>query len=175
MTDQRNGSKAIVCMMTHYMAWANKIMLNSVLEIPNEEIVKPRQALFGNIAHTFNHILVIDKVFQAHLEGKSHNFTSRNTDETPPFHKTKDELQRLDQYYVSLAENLSEIELNGNIKFEFIGGGTGNMTRMEILLHLTNHATYHRGFISDMLSQVPHMCASSDLTIFLRDVWSAGK
>lgn len=175
MTDQHNGSKAIVCMMTHYMAWANEIMLNSVLEIPNDEIIKPRQALFGNIAHTFNHILVIEKVFQAHLEGKSHNFTSRNTDETPPFHKIKEELQQLDQYFVNLAENLSEIELNDNIKFKFIGGGTGNMTRMEILLHLANHATYHRGFISDMLSQVPHMCTSSDLTIFLRDVWSAEK
>jgi len=173
MTDQINGSKAIVCMMMQYMAWANEVMLNSVLDIPDDEIVKPRQALFGNIAHTFNHILVIEKVFQAHLEGKTHNFTSRNTDETPPFLEIKEDLNQLDQYYVGLAKSMSEAELNDKIKFKFIGGDTGIMTPMEIFLHLANHATYHRGFISDMLCQVPHMCNSSDLTIFLRDVWPA--
>ena len=56
-------------MMTHYMAGADKVMLACVAKFRDAEIVKPRAALFGNIAHTFNHILVIKKIFQAHLEG----------------------------------------------------------------------------------------------------------
>ena len=64
-----NGSQYTARMMTHYMAWANKVMLAGVAKLPDAEIVKPRPALFGNIAHTFNHILVIEKIFQAHLEG----------------------------------------------------------------------------------------------------------
>ncbi len=64
-----NGSQYTARMMTHYMAWANKVMLAGVAKLLDAEIVKLRPALFGNIAHTFNHILVIKKIFQAHLEG----------------------------------------------------------------------------------------------------------
>ena len=80
-------------------------------------------------------------------------------------------LEALDWYYVELAERLSAEELKETIRFEFIGGGDGAMTRQEILLHLVNHATYHRGFISDMLSQVPFMGDANDLSVFLRDAW----
>jgi uncharacterized damage-inducible protein DinB len=45
------------------------------------------------------------------------------------------------------------------------------MTRLEILLHLANHATYHRGFISDMLYQIPVIGDANDFTVFLRDAW----
>lgn len=37
----------------------------------------------------------------------------------------------------------------------FVGGGEGAMSRMEILHHIVNHTTYHRGFVSDMLYQIP--------------------
>ena len=53
----------MVRMMTHYMAWANTTMFNSVSRISDTEIVKERQTLFGNIAHTFNHILVVQNIF----------------------------------------------------------------------------------------------------------------
>lgn len=159
----------LIRMMARYMAWANNVMLNSVERIPDDEIVKPRKALFGSIVHTLNHILVIEDVFQAHLEGRQHGYTARNTETSPPFHEVKKKLQRLDQYYVDLADRLTDEELNERINFEFIGGGSGSMTRGEIILHLVNHATYHRGFVSDMLFQISHPCDSNDLSIFLRD------
>jgi uncharacterized damage-inducible protein DinB len=165
------GLHDIVRMMTHYMAWANKVMLNSVSRLPPAEIVKPRQALFGTIAHTFNHILVIEDIFRCHLEDRRHGYTARNTPTSPPFEEVRDRLEAMDQYYVELAERLSVEELNETIRFAFVGGGDGAMTRQEILLHLVNHATYHRGFIADMLHQVPFMSEANDLSVFLRDAW----
>jgi len=165
------GSQHVVRMMTNYMAWANKVMLNSVSRLPPAEIVKPRQALFGTIAHTFNHILVIEDIFRCHLEDRRHSYTARNTETSPPFEEVRSGLQRMDQYYVKLAERLTDDELKETIRFEFVDGGDGAMTRQEILLHLVNHATYHRGFISDMLYQVPFMGDANDLSVFLRDVW----
>ena len=165
------GVQQMVRMMTNYMAWANTTMFNSVSRIPESEIVKERQTLFGNIAHTFNHILVVHKIFQAHLEGKSHSYTARNTETSPPFADVREQLEKLDQYYVVLASQLSQPELDEVIKFTFVGGGDGEMTRSEILLHLSNHSTYHRGFISDLLYQVPYKGDSNDLPVFLRDIW----
>lgn len=163
------ANQQLVRMMTHYMAWANSLMLESAARLPEAELIKPRQALFGNIAHTFNHILVIEKIFQAHLEGRSHPYTARNTEAAPPFAEVRRELESMDRYYVSLAATLSAEALSEDIEFTFVGGG--RMTRMEILLHMVNHATYHRGFVSDMMYQIPHQAGANDLPVFLRDAW----
>ena len=44
------------------------------------------------------------------------------------------------------------------------------MTKGEILLHVVNHTTYHRGFVADFFCQVPARPPTTDLTVFLRDV-----
>ncbi len=168
---EATGTQQMARMMTCYMAWANTTMFNSVSRISDAEIVKERQTLFGNIAHTFNHILVVHNIFQAHLEGKSHHYTARNTETSPPISDVREQLEKMDQYYVALASQLNQAELDEVINFTFVGGGDGAMTRTEILLHLVNHSTYHRGFISDMLYQVPHKGNKNDLTVFLRDAW----
>lgn len=43
------------------------------------------------------------------------------------------------------------------------------MTREQIVLHVVNHATYHRGFVGDMMYQVPFAPPSNDLPVFIRD------
>jgi uncharacterized damage-inducible protein DinB len=44
------------------------------------------------------------------------------------------------------------------------------MTRGEILLHIVNHTSYHRGFVGDMMYQIPVRAPTTDLPVFLRDV-----
>ena len=46
------------------------------------------------------------------------------------------------------------------------------MSREDILLHPANHATYHRGFVSTLLYPLVNGGAVTDLTVFIRDVWS---
>ncbi len=175
INEDASGSKMVVKMMTSYMAWANNVMLNSVSELPTEEITKPRKALFGSIAHTFNHILIVEEIYRAHLEGREHGYVSRNTETSPLFEEVKTRLHELDSYYVDLANTLNASELQEIIEFEFVGGGKGKMSRLEIFLHLSNHATYHRGFISSLLFQIPFSGDANDLSVFLRDAHPSTK
>jgi uncharacterized damage-inducible protein DinB len=166
------GLRETARLMTHYMEWANALMLESAAKLPPGELEKPRQTLFGTIVHTFNHILVIEDIFRAHLEGRVHDYTARNTQSPPPFETVRRRLEEMDKHYVGLADRWTDGEMAETIRFQFVGGGDGAMTRAEILLHLANHATYHRGFVSDMFYQVPHRAAANDLTVFLRDAWA---
>ena len=77
-------------MLTRYKAWANEITFSTVAALPEGEATKPRPTLFKNMVHTLNHPYVIDCMFQAHLEGRPHGFTARNTPTHPPL----DELWR---------------------------------------------------------------------------------
>jgi len=167
------ANRSMVRMMTRYMAWADEVMLENAAALPAGALVAPRDTLFGSVSGTVDHILVVGEIFRAHLEGQRHPHTSRRRLVTRPFAVVADELRAIDRYYVDFAERQSEAELDEVVRFTFIGGGDGAMTRADILLHLVNHATYHRGFVSTLL--YPHRLEgrANDLTVFLRDVWAA--
>jgi uncharacterized damage-inducible protein DinB len=65
---------------------------------------------------------------------------------------------------------MTDAALEQKVNFTFVGGGQGVMTRGEILLHVVNHTTYHRGFVADLFYQIPALPPITDLPVFLRDV-----
>ena len=166
------GTASQLQMLIRYKAWADELTFRSVMSLPDEEITRERQTTFKSMVHTLNHVYVVDDIFRAHLEGRPHGYTARNTEVPPPIQALWQACQEMDLWYVELADRLSETELAETISFEFVGGGLGAMTRQDILLHLVNHATYHRGFVSDMMYQVPAVPPANDLPVFLRDVWA---
>lgn len=155
--------------LTRYNRWANELMLAAVSKLPDGEATKPRQTLFKNIVHTLNHNYVIDAIFQAHLEGREHGYAARNTAEPPPLEELWPAQRRLDDWYVAWSDGISDTALDEKLSFTFVGGSEGIMTRGEMILHVVNHTTYHRGFAADLFYQVPLRPPTTDLTVFLRD------
>ena len=156
-------------MLTQYKAWANEITYKAVCSLPPGEALKQRQTRFGNMVHTLNHVYVIDDVFKSHLLGTKHKYTARNTEQTPDLSELMKAQREMDQWYVNYVETHTEKQLSTIVKFEFIGGGNGQMSGAEIILHIVNHGTYHRGFVGDLLYQVPAASPANDLPVFLRN------
>ena len=156
-------------MLTRYNAWANKLIFDAVAALPEGEATKERASLFKNMVHTLNHIYVIDMIWQAHLEGREHGFTARNTPAHPPLTELWRTQQAIDNWYIAWSDGLSNTALDEKVSFTLIGGNQGEMTRGEILLHVVNHTTYHRGFVADLFYQVPARPPTTDLPVFLRE------
>jgi uncharacterized damage-inducible protein DinB len=117
-----------------------------------------------------NHVYVVDDIFKAHLKSERHAYTSRNTDEYPKLYELSSKQGKMDSWYLDYITNLNEYQLEKIISFEFVGGGQGDMSISEIILHIVNHGSYHRGFVSDMMYQIPSVPPANDLTVYLRDV-----
>jgi len=156
-------------MLARYSAWANRLIFDAVAGLPAGEATKPRQSLFKNMVHMLNHNYVIDRIFQAHLEGREHGYTARNTPDHPPLDELWRAQQEIDAWYIGKYDAMRDTELNGVVRFAFVGGGEGAMTRGEMLLHVVNHTSYHRGFVAEMFYQVPARPPTTDLPVFLRD------
>ena len=155
--------------LIRYKAWADELTFPSVINLPEGEASKKRKTNFGSMAHTLNHVFVVDDIFRHHLEGQRLSYTSRNTPDTPPLPELFQKQRAMNKWYLDLIERLTPDELSETVHFEFVGGGNGAMTREEIFLHLVNHATYHRGFVNDMMYQVPAKPPSNDLPVYLRE------
>lgn len=156
--------------LTRYNAWANRLIFDAVAALPPGEAEKPRQGLFKNMLHMLNHNYVIDRIFQAHLEGRTHGYTARNTPDYPPLAELWKQQQGIDAWYVERYDAYTPAQLGEAVRFTYVGGGEGAMTRAEILMHIVNHTSYHRGFVAEMIYRVPATPPTTDLTVFLRDV-----
>lgn len=161
-------------MFLQYRVWADRLTYEALLKLPREEIVKPRQTTFGTILQTLGHVHVVDDMFRHHLQGTEHGYRSRQVDQILDLGELWSATQALHQWYMRACAGWSVDDLKEQISFAFIDGQTGIMTREEIILHVVNHATYHRGFIGDMLKQIPHNWPANDLTVFLRDHYDRG-
>ena len=156
--------------LTRYNSWANQLIFDALAALPQGEATKPRATLFKNMVHTLNHNYVIDLIWQAHLEGRDHGFTARNTPDHPPLEELHAKQQAIDDWYIAWSDAQSEATLAQAVHFTLIGGNRGVMTRGEILLHIVNHTTYHRGFVADLMYQVPGARPpTTDLPVYLRE------
>jgi len=155
--------------LLRYKAWANRTLFTTVGRLPAGEATKPRATRFGNIVHTLNHVFVVEDIFRAHLEGRSHGYTSRNTAAPPPLEDLRAKVEAMDRWWIDYLSSLKTEQLDEVVHFEFVDGDHGSMTRREILLHLVIHATYHRGFVGEMLFQAAVDPQATDFTVYVRD------
>lgn len=155
-------------MLARYNAWANQLTFDAVAALPEGEATKERKSLFKNMVHSLNHNYVIDRIWQAHLEGREHGYTVRNTPDYPPLPELWREQQAIDAWYIVWADAQTDASLAERLTVTLIGGNRTAMTRGEMLLHVVNHTSYHRGFIADLFYQVPARPPTTDLPVYLR-------
>jgi uncharacterized damage-inducible protein DinB len=158
--------------LARYRAWAEKLTYEAVAALPRGEAETERPTLFKTIIGTLNRNYLIDRVWQAHVEGRDHGVSARNL----MLHAELSELwaaqQDMNRWWIEWSATQSAIGLTETVRFCFIGGDESTMARGAILLHVVNHATYHRGWIADMFFQVPAKNPTTDLPAFPREAGS---
>jgi uncharacterized damage-inducible protein DinB len=128
-----------------------------------------RPTLFGNMLRTLNHSHVVDRIWMAHLEGRPHGYTALNTEDTPALAELRSAQAAQDQWFVAYAGRLTAAASDEVVQFRFVDGGAGAMTRGDMLLHVVNHKTYHRGWVADMFFQDKARPPQMDLPVYLRE------
>jgi uncharacterized damage-inducible protein DinB len=116
-----------------------------------------------------DHIHVVDRIFQHHLQGLPHMFQAARSEEMPDLQALADSAREVDDWYASYVAGLSESDLGQSVDFVFTSGKPARMRRSEIILHVCLHGTYHRGNAGAVL-QLKGLTPSRDsITDFLED------
>jgi uncharacterized damage-inducible protein DinB len=127
--------------LIRYKAWADS-GLHDVVERNLGRLNSEDTNILGLI---LDHINVVDRIFQHHLQGLPHEFGAPRSDGPVDFRKLADSTREIDDWYESYVWNLSGRDFKEPIDFVFTSGRPARMTRGEIILHVCLHGTYHRG------------------------------
>jgi uncharacterized damage-inducible protein DinB len=130
-----------------YKAWANVELLTALTRLgPLRRLTITRLAI-----KALSHSYVVDRIFAAHLRQKAHAYTSANLSELPALDDLAADLRASDQEYIRYVSELDRDALSERIDFVFTDGAPGRMSREEMLVHVINHGTGHRGQVSALM------------------------
>jgi uncharacterized damage-inducible protein DinB len=154
--------------LTRYNAWVNQLIFEAVTKLTLEVTTDEQRIIIQKIIRVLNHVGIVDHIWQAHLEGREHGFTERNPKDYPPLDKLWQKQQIIDNWYINWSDHATAESLQQEVNFKLISGTRGCMTKQEILLHVVNHTTYHRGMIANLFTQIGSKAPATDLNVFLQ-------
>lgn len=156
-------------LLADYKQWANQRLFDNLAQLPPAEVYKQRAGIFKNMMGTLNHIYVVDCLWQAHLEGRGHGFKTSHDMVHPELSALRQAQQIVDHWYCEWTARQTDASLDKPVRLTFLSGESGTMSAGAMLMHVVNHASYHRGWVIQMYFEIPAMPPMTDLPIYLRE------
>jgi uncharacterized damage-inducible protein DinB len=157
------------CLLADYKRWANQRLFDSLVALPPGEVNKKRVSVFKNMIGTLNHVYVVDCIWQAHLEGRGHDFKTSHDLLHSDLIELRMAQKELDHWYCDWSARQTDASLDKPIEFNFVSGESGTMSAGAMLMHVVNHASYHRGWVVQMYFEIPAMPPVTDMPVYLRE------
>jgi len=138
-------TKAHVAMMARYNAWANARLYAAARSLPDAAYRKNVGAFFGSLHGTLNHLLVTDRIWMRRLTGTGEHPDRLDAilyDDLAPLEQAR---RQEDERILRYVERLREEDLEREVGYATTKGVAQRSRLGEILAHLFNHQTHHRG------------------------------
>lgn len=162
-------------LLASYNQWMNRKLYNAAAVLSPEQLVQNRGAFFCSILGTLNHIAVADILWLKRLAGHFPNLASLAPLQEVPAPTSLDQQlcadfaalthlrASLDDVIVNLCAELSPQELHSPFEYTSTKGIKSKKLLSEVLLHVFNHQTHHRGQATTLFSQMGIDVGATDL------------
>jgi uncharacterized damage-inducible protein DinB len=143
--------------LANYNRWANERLFKVCGQLPVEEYLLPRAAYFQTIHGTLQHILVADRLWLGRLMGRDSGIVSLDQTLYTDLRSLERGRRTTDEEIFDFVDELSEFHLETKLTYQTITEPRRQVTSSlhDVLTHLFNHQTHHRGQVHDLLMQTP--------------------
>lgn len=158
-----------------YNEWANKQIFNRLKELPKDVYRQEIQSVFTSISNVLAHVYLSDLGWIEVFSGKSMNYALELAAQQKGEAESKG-IDELEAMFFKLSERYKLfLRQKGNLakplEIENPSGALMKTSVSELVTHVVNHGTYHRGNITAMLRQMGYVSVGTDygLYLFLRE------
>lgn len=145
--------KQLLTAYANYELWANEQMLAVVLDLTEEQQKQEIPSSFPSIHKTCSHMWDASRIWWQRLQHEK-NIMGPTINSNYPIKEVVDNMLKQNKLWADWVGNASEADINAVLDYQNMKGDPFSQPMREILLHLTNHGTYHRGQLVTMLRQV---------------------
>jgi uncharacterized damage-inducible protein DinB len=150
-----------------YHYWARDIILDAVTELPREKFIQPVDSSFKSLRDTVAHIYAADLVWYKRWMGVSTSLIPY--DQFPDATSIRTAWKDLESSVRQFVDNLGEQGVNRHWEYKLLSGAPDTAPFWEMLVHVVNHASYHRGQVTTLLRQLgAQPPKSTDMITFFR-------
>jgi uncharacterized damage-inducible protein DinB len=137
--------KSHFSMIARYNAWANARLYAMAGTLPDEEYRRDVRVFFKSLHGTLNHLLVADRIWMRRLTGSGAHPDKLNAILFEDFASLHAARTSEDRRIVEFVESLRPEDLDKSCDYRTLNASPQNQPIVEILAHLFNHQTHHRG------------------------------
>ena len=152
-----------------YNRWANRRIYSAAAELSDSNYRADRGAFFGSLHNTLNHILVGDRIWLYRLTGEGDAPDRLDAVLFPDLTTLARAREAEDTRIISYIAGLSDAALAGTVEYANMGGDRFEQLLAEVLVHLFNHQTHHRGQAHALITGFGEAVPSLDLIQFYRE------
>ncbi|HWH61879.1 MAG TPA: DinB family protein [Ginsengibacter sp.] len=135
-----------------YNIWANKIILDKIAQLSDDIIYKEMKSSFTSIYKTVVHLMDVESIWWQRLKLQEHvKWPGKNFNGT--FEELSGQLLILSKQWFDWASDSNEVNLTHVFAYHNSKKEYFKQPVYEMLLHLFNHQTYHRGQIVTMMRE----------------------
>lgn len=151
-----------------FNAWANHKTLDAVSALTTEQFTRELGSSFSSVRDTLVHIYGVEWIWLERLQGRS-PAVFPVAKEFPDAGKLKARWADLEVIQLGYARGLTQADLDEALEYKTISFGPARSPRWQMMQHVVNHGTYHRGQVTTMLRQLGAKAVGTDLISFYRE------
>lgn len=149
-----------------YNSWANRRVLEACAALPPAQFTQDLHSSFPSVRDTLSHIMLAEWLWLERWNGRSAGFPSSDFRD---FSSIRTHWNKVEADLNAFIEELSTEDLDRVVDYRNTKGHPFSSIMWQMLQHVVNHGTYHRGQVVAMLRQLGATPVATDLIAFYRE------
>ncbi len=151
-----------------YNRWANDRLYAAAAALPDADYRADRGAFFRSLHGTLNHLLVADRIWLRRLAGEGPAPARLDDVLFEDLAELRAARAAEDERLVGYVDGLDEARLRADLGYRNTSGKAFTQPLAQVLAHVFNHQTHHRGQAHTILTGLGRDAPELDLIFFLR-------
>lgn len=146
-----------ISLLRHYSSyntWVNQKLYSTCAQISDADRKRDQGVFFGSIHRTLNHLLLTDRMWLARFKGLTFSVKTLGDELYVDFNELARERVITDAELSALFNNYKESDLDSDLHYISSAGAARCYPLRNVLLHVCNHQTHHRGQVTAMIKRL---------------------
>jgi len=150
-----------------YNAWANARFFEAIAGLDETRRTSRLESSFPSVIATLGHIVGAEWIWLSRWQGTSPAGFPEWL-QAPTLEDLRSRLTKVESDRAAFLSTLTEEALQRPLAYTLLNGTASSTRLLDLLLHVVNHSTYHRGQLTTLLRQVGATPPATDYVVYTR-------